>query len=56
MDITTIITQIFLPISLAIIMFGMGLTLVVGDFGRLFTYPKAVIVGLCNQLIFLPLI
>ena len=55
MDITTIITQIFLPISLAIIMFGMGLTLVVGDFGRLFTYPKAVIVGLCNQLIFLPL-
>ena len=56
MDITTIITQIFLPISLAIIMFGMGLTLVIGDFGRLFTYPKAVIVGLCNQLIFLPLI
>jgi len=56
MDITTIITQIFLPISLAIIMFGMGLTLVVDDFGRLFTYPKAVIVGLCNQLIFLPLI
>ena len=56
MDITTIITQIFLPISLAIIMFGMGLTLVVGDFGRLFTYPKAVIVGLCNQLIFLRLI
>jgi len=56
MDITTIITQIFLPISLAIIMFGMGLTLVVGDFGRLFTYPKGVIVGLCNQLIFLPLI
>ncbi len=56
MDITTIITQIFLPISLAIIMFGMGLTLVVSDFGRLFTYPKAVIVGLCNQLIFLPLI
>ena len=56
MDITTIITQIFLPISLAIIMFGMGLTLVVGDFARLFTYPKAVIVGLCNQLILLPLI
>ena len=56
MDITAIITQIFLPISLAIIMFGMGLTLVVADFGSLFTYPKAVIVGLCNQLIFLPLI
>lgn len=56
MDVTTIITQIFLPISLAIIMFGMGLTLVVSDFGRLFTYPKEVLIGLFNQLIFLPLI
>ena len=56
MDATTIITQIFLPISLAIIMFGMGLTLVVNDFTRLFTYPKEVIIGLFNQLVFLPLI
>ena len=56
MDATTIITQIFLPISLAIIMFGMGLTLVVSDFGRLFIYPKEVLIGLFNQLIFLPLI
>ena len=56
MDATTIITQIFLPISLAIIMFGMGLTLVVHDFTRLFTYPKEVIIGLTNQLVFLPLI
>ena len=51
-----IISQIFLPISLAIIMFGMGLTLVLDDFGRLFTYPKTVLVGLWNQLVFLPLI
>ena len=51
-----IISQIFLPISLAIIMFGMGLTLVLDDFGRLFTYPKIVLVGLLNQLVFLPLI
>ena len=56
MDATTVITQIFLPISLAIIMFGMGLTLVVSDFSRLFTYPKEIIIGLCNQLVFLPLI
>ncbi len=56
MDATTIITQIFLPISLSIIMFGMGLTLVVNDFGRLLIYPKEVIIGLFNQLIFLPLI
>ena len=50
-----IIGQIFLPISLAIIMFGMGLSLVKDDFVRLFTHPKAVLVGLCNQLLFLPL-
>ena len=56
MDATTIITQIFLPISLAIIMFGMGLTLIANDFGRLFIYPKEVLIGLFNQLIFLPLI
>ena len=56
MDATTIITQIFLPISLAIIMFGMGLTLIAKDFGRLFIYPKEVLIGLFNQLIFLPLI
>jgi BASS family bile acid:Na+ symporter len=37
-------------------MFGMGLTLVVSDFGRLFAYPKEVLVGLFNQLVFLPLI
>ncbi len=56
MDATTIITQIFLPISLAIIMFGMGLTLVIKDFTRLFTYPKEIFIGLFNQLVFLPLI
>ena len=53
---TMIITQIFLQISLAIIMFGMGLSLVIDDFSRLFTYPKAVLIGLFNQLVFLPLI
>jgi len=51
-----IISQIFLPISLAIIMFGMGLNIVIADFIRLFTYPKAVFVGLLNQLVFLPFI
>ena len=56
MEATTVITQIFLPASLAIIMFGMGLTLVISDFSRLFIYPKEVLIGLFNQLIFLPLI
>ena len=32
MDATTIITQIFLPVSLAIIMFGMGFDVFLHDF------------------------
>ncbi len=52
MDIGTII----LAISLIIIMFGMGLSLVKDDFIRLFKKPKAIIVGLINQIILLPII
>lgn len=52
MDIGTII----LGVALMIIMFGMGLSLVKGDFIRLFEYPKAIFVGLINQIILLPII
>jgi len=37
-------------------MFGMGLSLVKNDFIRLFQNPKAIIVGLINQIILLPII
>jgi len=37
-------------------MLGMGLSLVANDFKRIFVYPKAILVGLVNQLILLPLI
>ena len=47
---------IALAISLIIIMLGMGLSLVKNDFLRIFKYPKAIIVGLLNQLILLPII
>ncbi|MBN4077681.1 bile acid:sodium symporter family protein, partial [bacterium AH-315-C20] len=47
---------IILAISLVIIMFGMGLSLVKNDFIRLFQHPRAMIVGLLNQIILLPLI
>jgi len=47
---------IILAIALIIIMFGMGLSLVKDDFIRLFQHPKAVIVGLVNQIILLPVI
>lgn len=52
MDIGTII----LAISLIIIMFGMGLSLVKEDFTRLLKQPKAVFIGLLNQIVLLPLI
>ena len=50
------ISTIILAGSLIIIMLGMGLSLVFEDFKRIFIYPKAIIVGLVNQLILLPLI
>ncbi len=49
-------TTIFLPVALAIIMLGMGLSLTLSDFKRVLIYPKAVALGLFNQLILLPLI
>lgn len=53
---SSIITELFLPGALAIIMLGLGLSLVLGDFKRIFTYPKAVLIGLLNQLVLLPLV
>lgn len=52
MDIGTIV----LAVSLIIIMLGMGLSLVKDDFLHIFKNPKAVIVGLLNQLVLLPII
>jgi BASS family bile acid:Na+ symporter len=49
-------TQVLLPLSLAVIMFGMGLTLTLADFKRLFSTPKPVLLGLLGQLIGLPLL
>ena len=53
---SSLLTSVILPVSLAIIMFGMGLTLIVDDFKRVFQYPKAALVGLTNQLILLLII
>ncbi|MEN8121067.1 MAG: bile acid:sodium symporter family protein [Bacteroidota bacterium] len=50
------VSTIILAASLIIIMLGMGLSLVTDDFKRIFVYPKAIIVGLINQLIILPII
>ena len=53
---TSILTDYLLPLSLFIIMFGMGMTLVVADFKQVVVFPKAVILGLIGQIIVLPLI
>lgn len=49
-------SALFLAFALIIIMFGMGLSLVKDDFTRLLTSPKAIIIGLINQILFLPII
>ena len=51
-----IISKVFLPISLAIIMLGMGMTLIPDDFKRILKFPKAIFIGLTNQLILLPIV
>jgi len=51
-----IITQVFLPLILAFIMFSMGLSLVWGDFKRIATQPKAFAVGALCQVVLLPLV
>ncbi|HAP68645.1 MAG TPA: bile acid:sodium symporter [Flavobacteriales bacterium] len=53
---TNIITQIFLPLALFIIMMGMGLSLVIDDFRRVLRFPKAVAIGVILKLIAIPLI
>lgn len=45
-----------LPIALAIIMFGLGLSLTVADFRRVARSPRAVVVALVLQVLVLPLV
>lgn len=52
----SILTNVILPASLFIIMIGMGLSLTLEDFRRVVTFPKAVTIGLTNQLLLLPII
>ncbi|MDO6736374.1 bile acid:sodium symporter family protein [Wenyingzhuangia sp. 2_MG-2023] len=51
-----LLIKAFLPLSLAMIMFGMGMTLTPNDFKSVFQHPKAVIIGLINQIVLLPLL
>jgi len=55
-ELVTFVNSKVIPISIFLIMMGMGLSLVTNDFKRVVKYPKAVGIGLTNQLIFLPLV
>jgi BASS family bile acid:Na+ symporter len=50
------LTTIGLPVALGIIMFGLGLSLTLGDFARVAKQPKAVMIALLCQLVVLPAI
>ena len=56
MTVPEITSKVLLPISLAIIMLGMGMTLIPADFTRVIKFPKAILIGLTNQFIFLPIV
>ena len=53
---SNLFTAVLLPLALAIVMLGMGLSLVPEDFKRITRYPKAVSVGTVCQVLLLPLI
>lgn len=52
----TLVNTVVIPVCLFLIMMGMGLTLITNDFKRVLKHPKAVGIGLTNQLILLPII
>lgn len=49
-------STIILAVALFVVMIGMGLSLTIADFRRVLQMPKAVLIGLLNQIILLPLI
>ena len=50
------LTSVGLPAALALVMFGLGLSLTVGDFARISREPRAVAAALGAQLLLLPAI
>jgi bile acid:Na+ symporter, BASS family len=51
---SSFLTAVLLPVALAVIMLGLGLSLTMADFERVVRYPRPVIVGLSCQMIVLP--
>lgn len=51
-----VIVDVFLPLSLAFIMFSLGVTLTAADFVRVAKAPGAFLLGVFNQMLLLPLV
>ncbi len=51
-----ILLSVFLPLSLAFIMFSLGLGLTVADFKRVVAQPRGFVAGAVSQIVLLPLI
>ena len=49
-------TRIITPLGIVIIMFGMGLSLTVEDFRRVWVQPRAIMIGIVLQIIGLPIL
>ena len=50
------IFAVLLPLALALVMFGLGLTLTPDDFARVLRFPKAAVIALVCQMVVLPAI
>ncbi|MFD9736805.1 bile acid:sodium symporter family protein [Umezawaea sp. NPDC059074] len=50
----SVLGSVLLPVALAVVMFGLGLSLTVEDFVRVRRHPAAVVVALVCQLVLLP--
>lgn len=50
----SVVTTVFLPVALGIIMLGLGLSLTLEDFKRVTKYPRAMTIALLCQMVLLP--
>ncbi len=53
---TNLFADYFLPVTLALITLGMGLSVTLRDFKNVFNRPRAVVLGICCQILLLPVI
>ena len=53
---SSFLSAVVLPLSLALIMIGIGLELKMSDFGLLFKSPKPVVAGILAQMLLLPIL